>query len=263
VTVPTVPVILPDVPVTVTVYVPGVVPEFPPPPPPPPPPPLLPPPPHPIAPKAANSASTPSIASQLRRRRGIPISTMPASAVPADGHNSFLNSLLAVVAEELKIVNVELCAPAPVMVTELGDNVQVGGSLAAAGVTEQVRFTAPVNPLDGVTAMATVFPVVAPGSMLSEELPPPTTKVGAWVTVSAMVVDAVSEPEFPVIVTVTGLDVTSAAALAVKVNTLDPVAGFVPNDDVTPLGRPLAARVTAPLNPFDPDTVIVSVLLLP
>jgi hypothetical protein len=54
-----------------------------------------------------------------------------------------------------------------------------------------------------------------------------------------------------------------AELLAVSVSTLDPVVGFVPNDAVTPLGRPEAARVTLPLNPFAPATVMVSVTLLP
>ena len=89
-----------------------------------------------------------------------------------------------------------------------------------------------------------------------------SVKVGAAVTVSAMVVVAVSEPDVPVIVTVVGPP-TVAVPVAVSVNTLDPVAGFVPNDAVTPLGKPLAERVTLPENPFAPDTVIVSVLLLP
>jgi hypothetical protein len=87
-------------------------------------------------------------------------------------------------------------------------------------------------------------------------------KLGAAVTVSAIVVDAVSEPEVPAIVTVAGPP-TVAVLAAVKVIMLDPVAGFVPNDAVMPLSGPLAERVTLPVNPFAPVTVIVSVLLLP
>ena len=242
---------------------PGVVPEFPPPPPPPPPPPLPfpPPPPQPITPLVTTSASAPSIVIQLRFRRGSPISSR-ANAVPAEGHRSLFNSFRALVAAVVFIVSVELCAPVPVIVTEVGVKVHVGVSLAATGVIEQVRFTVPVNPFDGVTVIDTVFPVVAPGAMLSVELPPPTTKVGAAFTVSATVVDAVSEPEVPVIVTVVGPP-TVAVLDAVSVSTLDPVAGFVPNDAVTPLGKPLAERVMLPVNPFAGLTVMVSVLLLP
>jgi hypothetical protein len=54
-----------------------------------------------------------------------------------------------------------------------------------------------------------------------------------------------------------------AVALAVSVNTLVPVVGFVPNAAVTPLGRPDAASVTLPVNPFTSFTVMVLVPLLP
>ena len=64
------------------------------------------------------------------------------------------------------------------------------------------------------------------------------------------------------IVTVVGPP-TVAVLDAVSVSTLDPVAGFVPNDAVTPLGKPLAERVMLPVNPFAGLTVMVSVLLLP
>ena len=181
--------------------------------------------------------------------------------MPAIGHNSPFISLFALVAAVVTIVSVELCAAVPVIATELGVRVQVGGSLAAAGVIEQVRLTVPVNPFDGVTLIGTAFPVVAPGSTLIVEPPPPTPKVGPAVTVSAIVVDAVSEPEVPVIVTVTGPP-TAAVLVAVSVSALDPAAGFVPNEAVTPLGNPLAESVTLPVNPFAAVTVIVSVLLL-
>jgi len=44
---------------------------------------------------------------------------------------------------------------------------------------------------------------------------------------------------------------------------LVPVAGFVPNAAVTPLGRPVAASVTLPVNPPASMTEIVSMPLLP
>lgn len=162
----------------------------------------------------------------------------------------------------MKIVSVEFCAVFPVIAIELGVNVQVGVSLAAVGVMEQVRFTVPVNPFDGVTVIGTVFPVVAPGRRLSVEVPSPTTKVGPADTVSANDVDSVNDPEVPVMVTVAGPP-TVAVLVAVSVNTLDPVAGLVPNSTVTPLGNPLATSVTLPVNPLAGFTVMVSVLLLP
>src|ERR1700733_2834753 len=54
-----------------------------------------------------------------------------------------------------------------------------------------------------------------------------------------------------------------AVALAVRVSTLVPVVGLVPNVAVTPLGRPDAASVTLPVNPFTSCTVMVLVPLPP
>jgi hypothetical protein len=76
-----------------------------------------------------------------------------------------------------------------------------------------------------------------------------------------MVVVAVSAPEVPVMVTV---DVPAVAVLlAVSVSALVPVVGLVPNEAVTPLGNPDAARVTLPVNGLTSVTVMVSVPLLP
>ena len=80
-------------------------------------------------------------------------------------------------------------------------------------------------------------------------------------TVSAMVVVAVVLPEVPVMVTVD--EPAVAVLLAVSVSTLVPVVGLVPNEAVTPLGRPEAARVTLPVNPPVSVTVTVSVPVLP
>ncbi len=66
-------------------------------------------------------------------------------------------------------------------------------------------------------------------------------------TDAAMVVDAVFAPEVPVIVTVTG-PVTVAFAAAVRVSVVPVEVGFVVNAAVTPLGKPVATRVTLPVN---------------
>jgi hypothetical protein len=80
-------------------------------------------------------------------------------------------------------------------------------------------------------------------------------------TVNTMVVLEVTLPEVPVMVTV---DVPAVAELlAVSVSTLDAVVGLVPNEAVTPVGKPEAARVTLPVNPPVSATVIVSVPLPP
>jgi hypothetical protein len=54
-----------------------------------------------------------------------------------------------------------------------------------------------------------------------------------------------------------------AVALAVKVSTLVAVVGLVPYATVTPLGKPVAAKVTEPVNPPTSVTVTVSVAVLP
>lgn len=80
---------------------------------------------------------------------------------PADGQNSSFFRLREVVAAVVFTVRVAVCAVVPVIVTEAG-RLHVAGSLAATGLTEQLRLTAPVNPPVGVRVMADVFPVVAP-----------------------------------------------------------------------------------------------------
>jgi len=75
-----------------------------------------------------------------------------------------------------------------------------------------------------------------------------------------MLVVAVNAPDVPVMVR---FEVPAVAVLlAVRVNTLAPVVGLVPNDAVTPAGSPAMASVTLPLNPPAPVTVTVSVALL-
>jgi hypothetical protein len=79
--------------------------------------------------------------------------------------------------------------------------------------------------------------------------------VGVQVTVKAMVVLAVRLPDVPLMVTVAAPVAT--VLLAVSVSTLLPVVGLVAKAAVTPLGRPEAASVTLPVNPFWPVTVMV------
>lgn len=109
VTVPTVAATEPDepldVPVTVTVYVPAVVPGIDVPPPPLP---ALLPPPQPVAPMIARKTNAPNRASQLRRRLGLTKNATKAIAVPsADGHSSCCMWFSALVAAVVLTVNVE------------------------------------------------------------------------------------------------------------------------------------------------------------
>lgn len=125
------------------------------------------------------------------------------------------------------------------------------------GNAEFDRLTEPVNPFRSVTLIVLVpllpcFTVKLEGEAESEK----SACAGA-VTVRVTEVVCVSEPDVPVIVMVEVPMV--AVELAVSVNTLLDVAGFVPNPAVTPAGKPEAERVTLPVNP--PDGVMVMVLL--
>jgi hypothetical protein len=172
----------------------------------------------------------------------------------------------------------------PVMVTvavptvALDDAVSVSVEVAlpfAGGVTGLVENVA-VTPLGSPLAVSVVAelkpPVLVTVMVLVPLLPCVTvTEVGdaltlkfgvaEELTVRASLVVAVRLPEVPVIVTVD--DPVVAVLLAVRVITLEPVVGLVPNVAVTPLGRPDAASVTLPVNPFTSVTVIVLVPLPP
>lgn len=122
-----------------------------------------------------------------------------------------------------------------------------------------VRVTLPANPPTSVTEMVLV--VLAPSATESEDGEGEMVKPAAALTVSAMLVDAVSAPDVTVMVTV---DVPVAAVLfAESVRTLVPVVGLVAKAAVTPLGRPVAARVTLPAKTLAGVTVIVSMTLPP
>jgi len=69
------------------------------------------------------------------------------------------------------------------------------------------------------------------------------------------------QPDLPVIVIVAAP--TVAVPLAVRVSTLFAVVGLVLQDADTPLGRPVAASVTPPVNPATTAVEMVSVTLLP
>jgi hypothetical protein len=140
----------------------------------------------------------------------------------------------------------------------------VAGLVAKLAVTPlgkpvAARVTLPVNPLAGVMVMLSDAEV--PCVTASVTADGAIVKVAEGLMVRAMVVEAVSAPEVPVIVTVAVAGV--AESLAVRVSTLDAVAGLVAKLAVTPAGRPVAASVTLPVNPFAGVTVTVSVALLP
>ncbi len=169
VTVP-VAVVLPDVPVTVTTYVPAVVPGLPPPPTPPPPPP---PPPHAMKPpmRITRKTSRPSRVRQRRRRPGMPIpSSKPKARVVPPAYQRTPGraggARAALVAAVVETVKVAVTAELPVTLTGVvAPKLRVGASCAPLGaeVMAAESETLPVNPLLGVTVTVEVLPVVAPG----------------------------------------------------------------------------------------------------
>jgi len=123
------------------------------------------------------------------------------------------------------------------------------------------RVTPEANPLAGVTVIVSLL-LVVPCVMDNVPVVGESEKVGAAVTVSAMVVVLVNEPELPVMVTVTGPP-RVAVLDAVKVSTLVlAVVGLGLKLAVTPLGRPLAESVTPEANPLAGVTVMVSLVLV-
>jgi hypothetical protein len=70
-----------------------------------------------------------------------------------------------------------------------------------------------------------------------------------------------SVPEVPVMVI--GYVPGTVVEATVNVSTLVAVAGLAPNATVTPVGIPVAARVTLPVNPFTSVTAMVLVPVLP
>lgn len=163
--------------------------------------------------------------------------------------------------EAAVMVTVDVPTVAAVLAVNVNTLVVVAGLMEAEPVTPfgrpvALRVTWPANGLMSVIEMVTlqvppwgIVQLVTEGAIV--KLPVDGT------TVRTMVVVAVVEPEVPVMVTVD--DPTVAVALAVNVITLVPVVGLVPKVAVMPAGRPVAARVTLPVNPPTSVTVMVSV----
>ena len=180
---------------------------------------------------------------------------------------------MTVRAIEVVVVNAPELPPmvtvdVPRVAEPLAVNVSTLAPVAGFGLNEAVtplgdpvanRFTLPVNPYRSVT----VIPVVleAPWAKVTEDGEAPRAKLGAELIVRASVVVAFNSSEVPVMVTVAVPVV--AESLAVSVSALAPVAGLGLKDAVTPLGSPVAVRVTPPVKPLSAFTVTVDVLELP
>ena len=162
-----------------------------------------------------------------------------------------------IVTTEVPIVAVPLAANVTTLLLVVGFVPNV--AVTPLGKPEATSVTAPVKPPTSVKLMVSVALEPSPTDVAVAD--GASVKLCGAVTVSATAVDAVSEPEVPVIVTVEFP--AEAELLAANVTTLVPVAGLVPNVAVTPLGKPDAARVTAPVKPPASITLIVSVALAP
>ena len=139
------------------------------------------------------------------------------------------------------------------------DGLEAQAAVTPVGRPEAASVTEPLNGLTSVILIvstllepAAIDRVAAEG--VSEKLP-----AAEAVTVSAMVVDAVSVPEVPVMVMV--LVAAMAVLATVNISPLVPVVGLASSVAVTPVGRPETARVTAPVNPFTSSTLMVSLTL--
>lgn len=144
---------------------------------------------------------------------------------------------------ELLAVNVKTLEPAVAGFEEKLALTPLGNAVA-------VKFTLLLKPFTGSTY--TVDVAVPPGSKLISLGAVVIVKFGVLM-INEKVAEAVRFPEVPVIVIVEFPG--RAALLTVNVIVLFsskalPVAGFGENDAVTPLGRPDAARVTLPVNPY-------------
>jgi hypothetical protein len=176
--------------------------------------------------------------------------------------------VVAVSEPEVPVMVMAVVAAAAVLLAvRVSTLVEVVGLVANAAVTpagnpEAARVTLFAAQLDAcfTTMVSVPLPPWAIDSVAAEGARVKPVGIAPF-AVSAMVVVALNEPEVPVMVTVPVPIATEQ--LAVSVSTLVEVVGLVANAAVTPVGRPLAARVTGPVNPPMSVIVMVSVTLAP
>lgn len=147
------------------------------------------------------------------------------------------------------IVTVDVPAaavPAAVRVSVLPpDLTALNEAVTPVGKPDAARATVPLNP--AISVMAMVLAPLAPGVTLNVAGVAASVKFGCGATVSAMVTLAARLPDVPVIVTAAG----PVEALARALNVAVPLrAPRELNIAVTPDGKPVAEKVTAPWKPF-------------
>jgi len=150
----------------------------------------------------------------------------------------------------------------PVAALRMVDKVNVLEPIAGFGLKDAVvplrmpeaeSVTFPAKPLLGVMVMMTVPVLLRPILRLAGAAD--KLKFGAPLTVRESVVELLTLPLTPLIVTVKVPMAALVLAVKVKVLLLVVLAGL--NDAVTPPGRPEAEKLTAPLNPLSGVTVMV------
>jgi hypothetical protein len=171
---------------------------------------------------------------------------------------AFTVRLTVAVCVRLPDVPVMVTVAVPVVAVELAVRVNVlvvvaGFGLNAAvtpvGKPEADKVTLPVNPFKRVTVTALVPPAPPLVTVtLVGEAPSVKLAVPVPFTVTPTVVVCVKLPDLPVMVTVAVLAL--AKALAFRVSVLVAVAGFGLKAAVTPVGKPVAVKVTLPVKPF-------------
>jgi hypothetical protein len=160
---------------------------------------------------------------------------------------------------DVPVVAVELAVKVRTLVEVVG--LVPNDAVTPEGRAEFESVTLPVNPPLGVTVIVELPLLPRVTLKLLGEADSEKLGVAVAFTVSEIDVVWLNVPDVPVIVT--DFVPVVAVLLAVKVTTLVPVVGFVPNVAVTPVGSPDAERVTLPVNPPLGVTVIVELPLLP
>lgn len=160
---------------------------------------------------------------------------------------------------DVPVVAVELAVKVRTLVDVVG--FVPNEAVTPEGKAEFESVTLPVKPPDGLTVI--VLEPLVPCFTVRLDGEADSEKLGVAVAFMVREIDVVwlSVPDVPVIVT--AFVPVVAVLLAVKVTTLVPVVGFVPNVAVTPVGKPDADSDTLPVKPPLGVTVIVELPLLP
>ncbi len=171
---------------------------------------------------------------------------------------------------KLPDVPVILTVTVPLAAVLLAVNVTVLLEVAGFGLNEAVtplgnpdavKVTLPVKPFEAVIVIVLV--PLLPRVIVRLFGEADNVKFAAVEAFTVRLIEVVWVKPLDVPVTVTVAVPVAAVLLAVSVNTLEEVAGFGLKDAVTPLGKPVAEKVTLPVKPFDGVIVTVLVPLVP